>query len=153
MTWAIAAGTDNGDPVIVSINEDFRDRAARVGLTTRISARFLGGYMLQSVSNRAAFEDSVQPFLDQHGGVLVAGVTRAKPVSYTFHFYCRSNEVDANEMPVGETLKPACTVSVYHDPEWTEYEAWLPRRIGPWDKVVAPFRLAGLALLSSPRRK
>jgi hypothetical protein len=42
----------------------------RAGLTTRISARFLGGYMLQSVSNRAAFEDSVQAFLaDELAGV------------------------------------------------------------------------------------
>jgi hypothetical protein len=139
MTWTIAAGTDNGDPVIVSINEKFRDPAARAGLTTRISARFLGGYMLQSVSNRATFEDSVQPFLDRHGGVLVAGITRTKPVSYTFHFYCRSNEVDPHDMPVAETLKPVCTISVHHDPEWTEYDAWLPRKRGPWTRLSPRF--------------
>jgi hypothetical protein len=68
----VAGGTDNGDPVIVSINEDFRDPASREGLVTRISARFMGGHMLQSPENRQRFEDAVESFLAGDGGVFVA---------------------------------------------------------------------------------
>lgn len=61
--------------------------------------------------------------------------------------------IDPHDMPVAETLKPVCTISVHHDPEWTEYDAWLPRKRRPWDKVVAPLRLARLAFLNALRRK
>jgi hypothetical protein len=71
MTWMVAGGTDNGDPVIV-INEDFRDPASREGLVTRISARFMGGHMLQSPENRQRFEDTGESFLAGDGGLFVA---------------------------------------------------------------------------------
>jgi hypothetical protein len=149
MPWIVASGTDNGDPVIVSITDDFREPASREGRATRVSVRFMGGYMLQSAENREAFEDAMAPFLAEHGGVLVAGITRTQPVSYTFHFYCRSQNVDPEIVPVDAELKSICTVSVHDDPEWHEYQSWLPAKMGPLQKLGGIFKLAGLALRGS----
>jgi hypothetical protein len=42
------------------------------------------------------------------------------------HFYCRSQEIAPDSVPVDEKLKSICTISVHDDPEWTEYQSWLP---------------------------
>jgi hypothetical protein len=141
MTWTIGGGTDNGDPVIVSINDEYRDPGSRAGLPTRISFRFMGGYMLQSIENRSAFEDSLEPFLQSHGGVLVAGITKTKPVCYTFHAYCRSQEMNPSTVPLEDKLKGICTISVHDDPAWIEYERWLPAKTHIFRKIATALNL------------
>ena len=126
VSWTVATGRDNGDAVIVSIDDDFRDPTRRAGRDTRVSVRFLGPYMLKSAENRTAFEDSFVPTLESRSGVLVAGITRTRPVSYTFIGYCVGN-LEPSAISVAEPLQASCTVSVHHDPHWTEYEAWLPQ--------------------------
>ncbi|MHB8231036.1 MAG: hypothetical protein ACYDG0_09690 [Vulcanimicrobiaceae bacterium] len=146
MTWTVGMGSDNGDPIVVTINDDYRDPAKRGGLTTRLSIRFLGNHMLQSIENRASFEESLEPLLRTHDGVLVAGVTRTRPASYTFHAYCASQRLDPDAVPIDETLRPICTVSVYDDPGWAEYEAWLPAESG---RIAEFFRMASLTVRST----
>lgn len=135
MSWTVAQGSDSGAQVVVCIDEAFRDSAARKDLATRVSVRFLGSHMLR-LENRDEFERSMQPFLAAHGGVLVAGITRTKPVSYTFHFYCRSQGITSVNLPIGEELKRICTVVVHHDPEWNEYQSWLPEKSGILQRLV-----------------
>lgn len=125
MSWTVARGLENGDTVIVTIDNDFRALARRGGRDTRVSVRFLGPHMLKTVENRNTFEERFIPLLDAYGGVLVAGITRTQPVSYTFLGYCSDN-IDPSAIPIDESLRTTCSVSVSHDPEWKEYEKWLP---------------------------
>jgi hypothetical protein len=125
LSWTLATGRDGADKIIVLIDESFRDAARRGGRDTRVSVRFLGSHMLKSVENRDNFDDRLTSTLASNDGVVVAGVTRTAPVSYTFIAYCQG-DIKPSEIPIEDALRASCTVSVYHDPEWKEYEAWLP---------------------------
>jgi hypothetical protein len=125
MSWLVGQGQDNGDMIIVSMDDGFRDPSRRGGRDARVSVRFLGPHMLEAAENRAAFEDRFIPALEGHDGVFVAGITRDRPVSYTFIGYC-SGDIRESAIPVEASLRSHCTVSVHHDPEWKEYEKWLP---------------------------
>lgn len=139
MSWTIAQGRDGGDTVIVRIDEEFRDLAQRGGRDTRVSVRFLGNYMLRAAENRDAFEEGLIPVLEAHGGVFVAGITRTNPISYTFLGYC-TGEIEPAAIPVEDALRSSCTVSVYHDPQWAEYEGWLPERSKGLSRVAVMLR-------------
>jgi hypothetical protein len=147
VSWTIAKGQDNGDTVIVVIDEEFRDPTRRRGRDTRVSVRFLGPHMLTAVEYRSAFEDKFCPVLERHGGVLVAGITRTRPVSYTFVGYC-SAEIEPSTIPVDESLRDSCTVSVHSDPGWKEYETWLPSQARGFARVALMFRSTLFRLLS-----
>jgi hypothetical protein len=146
MSWTIAQGDDNGDPIIVTINDNFRDNAQRGGRDTSISVRFLGPHMLKSVENRTIFEDHLISALAPYDGVIVAGITHSRPVSYTFLSYCSGN-VEPSAIPIDEALRNTCLVRVRHDAEWTEYEKWLPSQVKGLGRVAMflrslPFRFS-----------
>jgi hypothetical protein len=151
VSWAVATGNDNGEIVIVTIDDDFRDVSMRAGLSTRISMRFLGNYMMQSIENRTRFESSIQPFLDEHGGSIVAGITRRG--QYTFHAYCRPGDVHPDRVPIGDEWKSMCTVSVHDDPEWAEYQRWLPAKVSGIRKAVNVVLALALLALGKLRRR
>jgi hypothetical protein len=135
MSWTVAKGGDNGAPVIVSIDEQYRDLGSRAGRDTCIAIRVLGPAMLQSVENRTAFAQSLEPFLRQCDGVLVAGITRTQPISYTFITYCQSNHPDPDGVPIPEPLRANSSVTIRLDPGWDEYESWLPKPPAGFNKV------------------
>lgn len=151
MAWTVAQGTDNGDPVVILIDEEYRDTANRTGRSTRLSIRVLGNYMLKSAENRTKFEDSLQPFLDAFNGAIVAGITRSD--SYTFHAYCKADKLAPEDVPIEERLRPLCTVSIYDDPEWTLYDSWLPPKMTALGKMIGLLRLLRLALFSRSNRR
>jgi hypothetical protein len=128
MSWTIGKGDDGRALVIVSIDEGYRDPEMRAGRGTRVAIRFLGNYMMQSVEHRSTFEDTLQPLLEKYNGVLVAGITRTQPVSYTFLVYCESEHVDGDEVSIERNLRAVSVVTVAHDPKWEEYESWLPEK-------------------------
>ena len=149
VSWTVAQGRDNGDVVIVSIDDEFRDATRRGGRDTRVSVRFLGPHMLKSAENRAAFEERFVPALGNRGGVLVAGITRTRPVSYTFLAYSLGN-IEPSAIPLDDSLRSSCTVSVHHDPQWSEYEKWLPAREKGFAHVALILRSLLFRLFSRP---
>jgi hypothetical protein len=124
-SWAVCIGDDGSHKFVVRIDEHYRRPEARGQRQNRVSVRFLGGYMLQSPDNREEFEAPFIEFLKGIEGVFVLGVARNG--SYTFHAYAGA-EVQPDSVPVPDKLRDRATVSVYHDPEWREYESWLPNR-------------------------
>ncbi|HET6274573.1 MAG TPA: hypothetical protein VFE16_01380 [Candidatus Cybelea sp.] len=139
MSWTVGRGQDGGDTVVVMIDDEFRNVAQRGKRDTRVSVRFLGSYMLMTAANRNAFEKQLVPALQAHGGVLVAGITRTNPVSYTFLGYC-IEDIEPAAIPVDDALRSSCTVSVYHDPQWTEYESWLPEEPSGVNRIAVTLR-------------
>jgi hypothetical protein len=146
MSWAVGTGTDQGAPIIVSIDARYRDPRTRAGRSTCIAIRFLGGYMLRSVENRTAFEESFEPVLKKYGGVLVAGITQTQPVSYTFIAYCESECFDSDEVPILEELRRTTAIRVSHDPGWEEYESWLWRVPTGLGKILNWLKMLGTLL-------
>lgn len=156
MSWSVSTGFDRGDPVISTINEDFRDPRARADLRTRVSIRFLGNYMLQTQEHRDAFEDSLEPFLKANDASLVAGITRTQPVSYTYHIYCRSQAPNPDHVPIPEFLRNTSSVTVHNDPEWVEYTSWLPKRLTGFGRFAGLFHARVFVIrakLRKPRRR
>src|SRR5581483_5512183 len=119
--WAVCIATEGTDKFIVRIDETYRDPALRGNRPTRVSVRFLGNLMLDSMDERASFEEMFESFLQQHDGAFVAGVARTG--SYTFHAYTRSDNFQPKDIPIDEKLQPMSTVSIYDDPQWLEYES------------------------------
>jgi hypothetical protein len=123
MSWTIAAGIDNGDPVVISTNDDYLEPQSRAGRPTLVSICFQGPFMLTSMENRDKFEKSLEGFLRIHGGVIVARVARRG--AYSFHFQCTSQSLASDMIPIPDGLHSSCTINVHDDPEWSEYQSWL----------------------------
>ncbi len=68
-----------------------------------------------------------------------AGITRTNPISYTFLGYCMEG-IEPAVIPVEEALRSSCTVSVCHDPQWTEFESWIPAEPRGLSRVAATLR-------------
>ena len=43
-------------------------------------------------------------------------------------------------IPVDEALRRSCTVSVCRDPQWTEFESWIPAEPRGLSRVAATLR-------------
>lgn len=142
MSWTIATCIEDGHPIIVKIDETYRDPGERRDLRTRISIRFLGNQMLQSEEGRAAFETlTLEPFLAASDGVEVATIAQWQPASYTYHTYCALG-ADPGSMSMDETLRKISSIAIEDDPEWRAYQSWLPdrptflRKLAGWFQII-----------------
>lgn len=103
-------------------------------------------YFVALSPSRTAFEESFEPVLNKYGGVLVAGITRAQPVSYTFIAYCESECFDSDDVPILERLRRTTAIRVSHDPGWEEYESWLWPAPAGLGKILNSLKMLGTVL-------
>jgi hypothetical protein len=113
MTWMVGGGTDNGDPVSLVSTKTFAIRRREKDWSRESRP---ASWAATCCNRRRTASDSrtqVSRFWLGMAGCLS-------------HFYCRSQEIAPDSVPVDEKLKSICTISVHDDPEWTEYQSWLP---------------------------